>query len=105
MKAANTKRSILVNDTRLESSYYDGTIQALSELDVPVILGENVVGVLNVEGAAPSMFTENNVQALKLLAIHVGTAIDRLNRQHEVEKLRDEQFTHSSRATRRHQQP
>lgn len=92
VKAANTKRSILVNDTRLEPSYHEGTIYSLSELDVPIILGEKVVGVLNVEGKNPNMFTENHVQALKLLAIHVSTAIDRLNKQNEVKRLRDERF-------------
>lgn len=92
VKAANTKRSVLVNDTRLDSSYQQGSMLSLSELDVPIILGEKVVGVLNVEGKDINMFTEDSVQALKLLAIHVSTAIDRLNRQHEVKRLRDEQF-------------
>ena len=92
VKAANTKRSVLVNDTRLDPAYLEGTVQSLSELDVPIILGENVVGVLNVEGKKPNMFTENDVRALKLLAIHVSTAIDRLNKQNEVKKLGDDQF-------------
>ncbi len=92
VKAANTKRSVLVHDTRLEPSYHEGSIYSLSELDVPVILGDKVVGVLNVEGESTNMFTEDNLRALKLLAIHVSTAIDRLYRQHEVEMLRDEQF-------------
>jgi PAS domain S-box-containing protein len=92
VKAANTKRNVLVNDTRLEPSYLEGSLLSLSELDVPIILGENVVGVLNVEGKSPNMFTENDMQALKLLSIHVSTAIDRLNKQNEVTKLRDEQF-------------
>ena len=92
VKAANTKRSVLVNDTRLDSLYQEGTILSLSELDVPIIIGDKVVGVLNVEGKMPNMFTENEVQSLKLLAIHVSTAIDRLNKLQEVESLRDAQF-------------
>ena len=92
VKAANTKRSILVHDTRQNPAYREGTILSLSELDVPIIVGETVVGVLNVEGKRTHMFTENDLRALKLLAIHVSTAIDRLNKKNEMKTLRDEQF-------------
>ncbi len=92
VQCANTKRSVLVNDTSTNSNYFEGSISSLSELDVPILLGDKVVGVLNVEGRAKNMFTENDLQALKLLAIHVATGIDRLNKQDEVERLRDEQF-------------
>jgi PAS domain S-box-containing protein len=92
VKAANTKRSVLVHDTRLEPAYHQGSVHSLSEVDVPIILGDEVVGVLNAEGQSTNMFTDNDVQALKILSIHVSTAIDRLNKQNEMKKLRDHQF-------------
>lgn len=92
VRAFNTKRSILVNDTRLDPDYIEGYFHSLSELDVPILLGNEAVGVLNVEGKTSDMFSENDIQMLKLLAIHVSSAIDRLNKQNEVESLRQDQF-------------
>jgi len=92
VRAANTQKSVLVNDTRLNSDYHEGTMKSLSELDVPIIVAGETVGVLNVEGKLPNMFTEKELQLLELLAVHVSTAIDRLNREREVEKMRQDQF-------------
>ena len=92
VRAANTQESVMVNDTRLNSDYHEGNVKSLSELDVPIIIAGETVGVLNVEGKLPNMFTEKELQLLELLAVHVSTAIDRLNREGEVEKMRQEQF-------------
>lgn len=92
VKAALTKRSQLVNDTTDDPDYTEGYFHSLSELDVPIILENKVVGVLNAEGKTTNQFTDNDLQVLKLLAIHVSSAIDRINRLEEVEALRQQQF-------------
>lgn len=92
VKAANTRRSQLVNDTRSDPAYVEGYFYSLSEIDVPIILGNEVVGVLNAEGRAVGTFTDNDLQVLKLLAIHVSSAIERLNRLKEMEDMQADQF-------------
>ena len=57
-----------------------------SELAVPLISGETVLGVLNLESPAPGFFTAEHAQILQALAGQAAVAVERA-RRFEVERL------------------
>jgi PAS domain S-box-containing protein len=86
VKAANTKRTLRIPDTREEPAFVDtGAVDRqgrpvvmLSELAVPVIVDGQAVAVINVESHMPDAFTEMDQILLETLAMHVSSAISRL---------------------------
>jgi PAS domain S-box-containing protein len=85
VKAAKTKQTVMALDTSTEPSYVDregadwkGTPTMLSELAVPVMLNDEVWGILNVEDARVNAFTSDDKALLELLALHVASDIRRL---------------------------
>lgn len=57
-----------------------------SELAVPLVSGERVIGVLNLESPAPAFFTSEHARILEALAGQAAVAIERAQRT-EVERL------------------
>ena len=91
-KAATSKRTIEIPDTRREALYVDqkgfdwkGPPSMLSELAVPVLIDEDAVAVLNVESAEVNAFHPEDVILLETLAVHVGSDIRRIR---DLEALR-----------------
>ena len=87
VKAAREKATIRVSDVRKEPTYVDrrgfnwtGRPTMLSELAVPVIMGEEAVAVLNVESERLDAFKQEDEQLLKTLASYVASAMNRLKR-------------------------
>jgi PAS domain S-box-containing protein len=84
-KAANTKTTIRISDTRKEPEYVDGKgfdwngpPTMLSELAVPVAVDRTTVAVLNVESRQPNAFMSGDQDLLEILAFHVSSAFKRL---------------------------
>jgi signal transduction histidine kinase len=73
--AAREKRVQLVNDVGADPRYIrpTGAVPTRAELAVPIILGEQVLGVLNVEGGAP--FGPEDVTSLQIVADHLAVSI------------------------------
>ena len=91
-KAAKSKRTIEIPDTRREALYVDqkgfdwkGPPSMFSELAVPVLIDEDAVAVLNVESVEINAFRPEDVILLETLAIHVGSDIRRIR---DLENLR-----------------
>jgi signal transduction histidine kinase len=84
--AVRERRSQLVNDVAADPRYVipPGVAAPLAELAVPIMRGDEVLGVLNVEGNA--RFDEFDQQSLEIIADHLGLAIQnaRLNEQAKV---------------------
>jgi signal transduction histidine kinase len=59
----------------------------LSELAVPIKLGNKVLGVLNVESDRIAAFDEEDRELLEILASHAAIAIINLRRQNQLRKL------------------
>jgi len=85
--AANKKLTIRVSDTSKENAYVDrmgfdwrGRPTMLSELAVPVIVGDDVAAVLNVESERLDAFKYEEEELLETLASYVASAISRLRR-------------------------
>ena len=91
VKAANTKSTIRIRDTRNEAVYVDsrgldwkGSPRMLSELAVPVLADGESVAVLNVESDLLDEFTNEDQQLMETLASHVGSAITRIRYEEEL---------------------
>jgi len=85
VKAAKTGKPVYVPDVRKENAYVGAGVEGmLSELAVPVKIGNKVLGVLNVESKRLSAFDKEDKKLLEILASHAATAIGDLNRQEKL---------------------
>src|SRR5487761_204494 len=75
-RAARERRSVLVNDVRKESSYILSLPAVRSELAVPLIFKNRVIGVLDLEAPWPGFFNEQHRTLLELLAGRIAVAIE-----------------------------
>jgi PAS domain S-box-containing protein len=69
---------LLSNDTRTTSQYvnlYPDAMQSLSELSVPIRVGQEVVGVLDVQSPQLDAFDEGDVIVMETLADQIAIAI------------------------------
>ncbi|MEZ4423387.1 MAG: GAF domain-containing sensor histidine kinase [Gemmatimonadota bacterium] len=73
--AARERRAILVNDVEADPRWVHtpGSVGIVAELAIPIVIGDAVVGVLNVEGGEP--FTEADVESLSIVAGQLAVAI------------------------------
>ncbi len=75
-RAALERRSILVNDVQKEPTYIESMASIRSELAVPLILKNRVIGVIDLEADTPDFFTDQHVNLLELLAGRMAMAIE-----------------------------
>jgi sigma-B regulation protein RsbU (phosphoserine phosphatase) len=75
-RAALTRKSVLVSNVQQDPGYIESLPAVRSELAVPLIVKNRVIGVLDLEGLHPDSFTETHVNLLELLAGRMGMAIE-----------------------------
>src|ERR1035437_1884723 len=75
-RAAQTRRSILVNDVNDDPSYIPSLAAIRSELAVPLMFKGRLIGVLDLEAAQPDFFNDSHVSLLELLASRMALAIE-----------------------------
>jgi sigma-B regulation protein RsbU (phosphoserine phosphatase) len=75
-RAAQFRRSVLVNDVLKEPAYIPSLPSVRSELAVPLIFKNRVVGVIDLEAALPDFFNESHQNLLELLAGRMAMAIE-----------------------------
>ncbi|MEZ4600919.1 MAG: EAL domain-containing protein [Syntrophotaleaceae bacterium] len=78
-KVAAQARPILVPDVTQSADYLYGIPGARSELAVPLIVEDQVVGVFNVESPVPHAFDETDLESLMTVARHASIAIKNAN--------------------------
>ena len=94
VKAATAKSTVRISDTRKEPAFLDDPVtyangevlHMLSELAVPVLVGNETAAVLNVENMEIKAFTEQDQMLLETLASHVASALNRLRQQDELRR-------------------
>lgn len=74
--AGRDRKTISVRDTTLDARYVAAVEGIRSEVCVPLMLKDAVIGVLDVESENVGAFEQDHVQALELLAPQVAAAID-----------------------------
>ena len=75
-RVAATRRSMLVKDVREEPDYIDSVPAMRSELAVPLIFKNRVIGVMDLESPWPDYFTERHQSLLELLGGRIAIAIE-----------------------------
>jgi PAS domain S-box-containing protein len=86
VRAVNTSKPILVSDVKKDKDYVEGVPGIQSELAVPVVIEDKVLGVLDVESRKVGAFDEKDVTVIQILASHAATAISNLTKRGEIEK-------------------
>jgi len=89
---AKTGQSLLASDVRKNPHYivaFETERETRSELCVPVKIGGEVVGVINVESTALGAFDETDVVALETLSDQVAQAIENARLYDEMRYLRE----------------
>ncbi|MCX8177964.1 MAG: GAF domain-containing protein [Candidatus Bathyarchaeota archaeon] len=87
VRAAKTGEAVVVPDVRLDPSYVKGNDGMLSELAVPMKVGDRVIGVLNVESSKLNAFNENDQQLLEILASHAAIAISNVKKREKLSTI------------------
>lgn len=88
--AASHREPVLVRDTTADPRYIPAHPDILSEVAVPLIVKDRVIGVIDVESERMGFFTEDHVRTLMLLAPQVATAIENARLYEEVETRKRE---------------
>lgn len=87
-RVARTKEPALVPDTNQESNYVRLVPGIRSELAVPLVQDDRLIGVLNLESRTPQAFDEADVWFLTLLASEAVVAIQNARYVQQLEQLR-----------------
>lgn len=74
--AAQEKRPILVADVSKDPRYISANPETRSELCVPLIYKDKVIGVLDLEHTRRGFFTEDHVRAMSTLAAQIAISIE-----------------------------
>jgi sigma-B regulation protein RsbU (phosphoserine phosphatase) len=75
-RAAKTGEAVLVSDVRQDRDYIQAQPGVRSELAVPLIVKNRVIGVIDIEARRSGFFTEEHVRLLKLVASRIGSGIE-----------------------------
>ena len=74
--AAQTKQAILINDVREDPRYISAIPNVCSELAIPLITKNRVIGVIDIEAREPGYFTEEHSRVLTLVASRIAAGIE-----------------------------
>jgi len=75
-QAALQRKSIMVEDVTLAENYIKQAPHAQSELAVPLIVKNKVIGIIDIQSEHPGFFTHEHRRLLELTASRMGVAIE-----------------------------
>lgn len=75
-RAAELRRSIRVDDVTQDPNYINAHPDVRSELAVPLIVKNRVIGVVDIQSVKPAYFTADHERLLTLLASRIAVAIE-----------------------------
>ena len=97
--AALQKKYVCVNDTSLDDRYIVDDVRRFSELAIPMIYGNELIGVIDSEHSEKYFYTEAHIQILQSIAAISATKFknilyqkDLLSQNNKLEAKVDEQF-------------
>ncbi|PYX07732.1 MAG: serine/threonine protein phosphatase [Acidobacteria bacterium] len=74
--AAQNREAMLVGDVTTDPRYISGVPDVRSELAVPLIVKNKVIGVIDIESPQPNHFTEEHKRLLTLIASRMAVGIE-----------------------------
>jgi phosphoserine phosphatase RsbU/P len=84
--AAQSKQAVLVPDVRKDSRYVEANPETRSELAVPLIYKDKVIGVLDLEHTRRGFFTEEHQRTMTTLAAQIAIAIENARLYEQIEQ-------------------
>ncbi|MBC7886790.1 MAG: histidine kinase [Ferruginibacter sp.] len=81
---------ILVNDTRTDSRYRMDEAFRLSEICVPIIHNNELLGIIDSEHHLPGYFTERDIKILTTIATLIGNKLKQIESEQSLEAKRKE---------------
>jgi PAS domain S-box-containing protein len=85
-RAAATGQTILINDVSQSSNVHPALPAIKAQLAVPLLVGNNLVGVLDVESEQVNTFSEDDRQIVQALADHLALAIENARLQKLIQR-------------------
>jgi phosphoserine phosphatase RsbU/P len=82
--AAQTKQAVLVPDVKKDPRYVEANPETRSELAVPLIYKDKVIGVLDLEHTRRGFFTEEHKRTITTLAAQVAIALENARLYEEI---------------------
>jgi phosphoserine phosphatase RsbU/P len=82
--AAQSRQAILVPDVSKDPRYIEGNAETRSELAVPLIYKDKVIGVLDLEHTRRGFFTDDHRRTMVTLAAQVSIAIENARLYEEI---------------------
>jgi sigma-B regulation protein RsbU (phosphoserine phosphatase) len=84
--AARHRQAVLVRDVKKEPRYIETNPETRSELVVPLIYKEKVIGVLDLEHTRKGFFSDDHLRTITTLAAQVAIAIENARLYEEIER-------------------
>ncbi len=84
--AAESRQVIRIADVTQDPRYIASHTDIRSEVAVPLVLRDRVVGVMDLESERIAFFTEEHVRALSLLAPQIATSVENARLYEEIAK-------------------
>ncbi|HEX7284719.1 MAG TPA: GAF domain-containing SpoIIE family protein phosphatase [Candidatus Angelobacter sp.] len=75
-RAVQERHAILVDDVTKETRYIEAVPRVRSELAVPLITKNKVIGVLDLEARQPAYFKEEHARVLSIIASRIAVSIE-----------------------------
>ncbi len=75
-RAVQDRRAVLVNDVTKDHSYIQAVPHVRSELAVPLITKNRVIGVIDIEAPQPNYFKPEHARLLTLIASRIAVSIE-----------------------------
>ncbi len=83
---AQQRRTALASDVRQDDRYLVGNPDTQSELAVPLLVADDLIGVMNVESSRPNAFTSDDAHLLQALAGQLAALIDNAHLHEETQQ-------------------
>ncbi len=102
-RAALEKRSVVISDTSTSKTFRPNPLlpNTRSEMAVPLMVGEKVVGVLDLQSEQPEALSQDILPAFEALAGQLAIAVQNANLLAEAEQARAEVETQARRLVRK----
>ncbi len=97
--AVEQREPVLVEDTRTDPRYIECTVGIRSEVAVPLLMPDRVLGVMDLESERVGYFTEDHVRMLSLLAPLIANSIENARLYEELTQ-RERKLAENLRAAR-----
>src|SRR5579862_4289389 len=75
-RAVKERQAILVDDVATDTHYIEAVARVRSELAVPLINKNKVIGVMDLEAREPGYFKEEHARVLSLIASRIAVSIE-----------------------------